>query len=73
MNENEDRQRATGGQGDGDEAMDSRHHDSSVSMPPPASRRPFTPDGNERFCVRCCRLVIRRGHRSRCSARKGTP
>lgn len=68
MNENEDRQRATGGQGDGDEAMDSRHHDSSVSMPPPASR---FPEPNERFCPHCQRVVLRRRHRSRCLARQG--
>jgi hypothetical protein len=56
-------------QGDGDEAMeDSRQPHSSVSMPPPASRR--CPDRNETYCPHCLRVVIRRRHQSRCEARK---
>jgi len=47
--------------------------DHTPSAPTAASRLPFTPDADESYCPRCQRLVIRRGHRSRCLARKAAP
>jgi hypothetical protein len=63
VNENEDRQGQAGGQG---ETAGSRKSPSEYTR-----NRPFLPDPSEKFCEKCCRLVIRRRHRSRCPARRG--
>lgn len=72
MSENEDRPVRGGGRGQGSGERDrSRHVHDSATLPEAANRLPFTPDATERYCCHCFRLVLRRGHRRRCPARRG--